>query len=116
MFPVPLAAGTVAPPVVVAVHDAPGSALMVSATVAPVTLLGPLLLNTITYVCVLPAAAVLAPLVLLTARSADGDISVLVAVIVLLAVLVSVVVPVGLTVAVLARLPVAVAATVPLTW
>src|SRR6185503_4370256 len=101
MFPVPLAAGTVAPPVVVAVNDAPVSALMVSATVAPVTLLGPLLLTTITYVCVL------------TARSAVGAISVLVAVIVLLAVLVSVVVPVGLTVAVLARLPVAVAATVP---
>src|SRR3954447_2995416 len=95
-----------APPVPVAVKVALFSVpASVSLTVAPVTALGPLLVTTITYVCVLPAATVVAPFVLTIERSADGVVSVAVAVALLLPELVSTVRPVGVRFAVFDRVP-----------
>jgi hypothetical protein len=86
----------------------------VSVTVAPVTLLGPLLVTVMVYVTDVPGAAVVCPSVLVTARSACG-VRVSVSVALLLLDEGSTTPPGAVTVAVLLRVPVAPAATVAVT-
>src|SRR5436305_1920544 len=73
MLPLPLALKPVAPPLAVAVQVCVASAAgNVSVMVAPVTLLGPLLVATIVYVVLPPALTEVTPSVLVTERSACG--------------------------------------------
>ena len=111
MLPAP-DAGQVPPPAPTQVHVAPVSTPgSVSATVAPVTALGPAFDATIVYVTGLPGTAVNEPSVLVIERSAVG-LSVSVSVAVLLAGFGSLTPTGAVTVAVLTRVPVAAAESV----
>ena len=107
MLPEPLAV-QVPPPAPTQVHVQVRLAGNVSATVAPVTLLGPALLAVIVYVTEPPGVAVVTPSVMVIARSALAD-NVSVSVAELLAGAGSVTPPGAPTVAVLLSVPVAAA-------
>jgi hypothetical protein len=113
MLPAP-DAGHVPPPAPAHVQVAVKDAGNVSATVAPVTLLGPALLAVIAYVTLPPGVAVVTPSVFVIARSAFPT-SVSVSVALLLLGVRSVTPPGTATVAVLDRVPVADALIVALT-
>jgi hypothetical protein len=113
MLPFPLA-GQVPPPAPAHVHVAVKDAGNVSATVAPVTLLGPALLAVIVYVTLPPGVAVVTPSVFVIERSAFPT-SVSVSVAELFPGVGSVTPPGTATVAVFTRLPVAAALIVALT-
>src|SRR5271167_2109970 len=115
MLPLPLAVNPEAPPLPTAVNvSLVITAGRTSVTVAPVTLLGPLLLTTMVYVVVPPGITEVTPSVLLIARSACGvNVSVSVA---LLLLRFGSVTPAGAAIlAVLVIVPVALPATVALT-
>src|SRR5512146_2197199 len=118
MLPLPLAVKPVAPPLWVAVYVSLAMAAgMRSVTLAPVMLLGPLLVTTMVYVVDPPGVAVATPSVLVIDRSAitAAGVMVSVSVALLLPGLVSVT-PAGAdTVAVFERLPLAPALMLALT-
>jgi hypothetical protein len=105
MLPLPEAVH-VPPPAPTQVHVQVSLAGKVSATVAPVTLLGPALLAVIVYVTLPPAVALVTPSVLVIERSALA-VTVSVSVAELLPGVGSVVPPGATTVAVLLNVPVA---------
>src|SRR5436309_1882922 len=73
MLPLPEAVKPVAPPVATLRYDTLVMAAgRLSVTVAPVTVLGPLLVTTIVYVVVVPGTAVAVPSLMATPRSAVG--------------------------------------------
>src|SRR5439155_17788805 len=115
MLPLPLAVKPEAPPLPTAVKvSLPTLAGRMSLTVAPVTLLGPLLLTTIVYVVEVPGVTVTTPSVLVIERSATR-LTVSLSVALLLPGVRSVTPTGAAMVAVLAMEPVALPATVALT-
>src|SRR5438105_8735568 len=115
MLPLPLAVKPEAPPLPTAVKvSLPTLAGRMSLTVAPVTLLGPLLLTTIVYVVEVPGVTVATPSVLVIERSATR-LTVSLSVALLLPGIGSVTPAGAAMVAVLAIVPLALPATLALT-
>src|SRR5947208_632496 len=115
VLPEPEAVKPVAPFAEFAVQVTPvNEAGMLSATVAPVTAAGPALVTTMVYVTTAPATTLVTPFVLVICKSARGVIGSL-SVAVLFAGVGSLTVTGAVTVAVLLRVPLALAARVPVT-